>query len=138
MDLLASFAALTGQALAPADAPDSFNVLPALLGEKIDKPCRDYLVEQDNGGNALALRHGQWKFIPGNGPGKKGAGKRKAKVEHPAEKVAEKDLPPIVGQLYNLATDLSETTNIAAAHPDIVAKMAAKLEEIKTNGRSRP
>ena len=138
VDLLASFAALTGQPLAPADAPDSFNVLPALLGEKTDKPCRDYLVEQDNGGNALALRHGQWKFIPGNGGGKKGTHKRKAKVEHPAEKVAEKDLPPIAGQLYNLANDLSETTNIAAANPDIVAKMAAKLEEIKTNGRSRP
>ena len=39
VDMLATFAALTGQTL-PADAgPDSFNVLPALLGEPTAKPC---------------------------------------------------------------------------------------------------
>ena len=48
VDMLASFAALTGQKLADADGPDSYNVLPALLGQKTGTPCRDYLVEQNN------------------------------------------------------------------------------------------
>lgn len=59
-DLLASFAALTGQPL-PLDAgPDSENVLPALLG---DSPQgRQYLVNQ-NGSNAKAIRSGGYKYF---------------------------------------------------------------------------
>jgi arylsulfatase A-like enzyme len=136
VDMLASFAALTGQQLAPAAGPDSFNVLPALLGEKTGKPCREYLIEQDNAGNALALRKGPWKLMPGRARGK--GQRRKPEVEHPAEAVAKQNYPPTNVELYNLADDLSETKNVAAAHPDIVAEMAAKLEEIKSKGRSRP
>jgi arylsulfatase A-like enzyme len=114
VDMLASFAALTGQTLAAADGPDSFNVLPALLGQKTDTPCRDHLVSQNNDGIALALRQGPWKFIPN---------KRKQ--------------PAASGELYNLSEDLAETRNIAEQHPDIVKTMAAKLSEIRKAGRSR-
>ncbi len=137
VDMLASFAALTGQKLAPADGPDSFNVLPALLGQKTDTPCRDYLIEQENGGSVLALRHGQWKFIPGHAGGK-AAQNKKDIPERPSEAVAAKDLPPAIGELYNLDDDLSETKNIAAAHSDIVAEMSSKLAEIRTAKKSRP
>ena len=58
-------------------------------------------------------------------------------VEHPAEKVATANLPPIADQLYNLADDLSETKDIAAAHPDIVAEMSAKLDEIMKDGKKK-
>ena len=137
VDMLASFAALTGRQLADADAPDSFNVLPALLGEKSDKPCREFLIEQNNNGSALALRKNNWKYIPGHGGGK-AARRKKAEPEKPSEAVADRDLPPAGGELYNLTTDLSETKNIAAAHRDIVAEMSAKLEALKTKERSRP
>ncbi len=64
IDLLASFAALTGQRLPGSAAPDSFDILPALLGES--KQGRDHLVEQ---GPGLSLRKGLWKLIPlRNGP----------------------------------------------------------------------
>ena len=59
-----------------------FNVLPALLGEKLQEPCREYLVEQDNTGNALALRKGSWKFIPGAGKGKAEAKRRAGVLGH--------------------------------------------------------
>ena len=137
VDMLASFAALTGQNLAPADGPDSYDVLPALLGRKTDSPCRDSLVEQANKGTVLALRQGPWKYIPGYGGGK-AAQRKKDSPERPSEMVAECDLPPTTGALYNLADDLSETKNVAAAHPDIVKSMVAKLAEIKANGKSRP
>jgi hypothetical protein len=128
---------LTGQSLAAADGPDSFNVLPTLLGEKIDKPCREYLIEQNNTGTALALRKGPWKYVPGH-PGGKAARRKRAEPEKPSEAVADKDLPPASGQLYNLDDDLSETKNIAAAHPEIMAEMSAALARFKNNGRSRP
>ncbi len=41
-------------------------------------------------------------------------------------------------QLYNLAEDIGETNNVAAAHPDLVKEMTALLQRIRENGRSRP
>ncbi len=137
VDMLASFAALTGQKLAPADGPDSFNILPALLGEKTVQPGREYLIEQNNTGTAVALRKGNLKYIPGQGGGK-ATRRKKAQPERASEAVADRDLPPAAAALYDLSTDLSETKNMAAAHPDIVAAMATMLEELKTQGRSRP
>ncbi|MBM4040127.1 MAG: arylsulfatase [Planctomycetes bacterium] len=117
VDMLATFAALTGQTL-PADAaPDSFNVLPALLGEKPDPPCRDHLVEH---GNVLAIRKGQWKLIP-RGPAGKG---KKGPAGGP--------------ELYNLADDLGETKNLAGQHPDVVKEMSDLLDRVRDRGRSRP
>ncbi len=120
--MLATFAALTGQTL-PADAgPDSFNVLPALLGEKLDKPCRDHLVEH---GNVLAIRQGPWKLIPVQATGGPGKKERKKAIRRTPE-------------LYNLADDIGETTNLAAAHPDRVKEMTELLQRVRENGRSRP
>ena len=42
--------------------PDSFNVLPALLGES--PTGRDYVLEH---AGRVAIRQGKWKFIPGTG-----------------------------------------------------------------------
>jgi len=120
VDMLATLAALTGQKLVEAAGPDSFNVLPALLGRKPDKPCRDHLVEH---GNVLALRRGPWKLIPASAPG--AAGKKNKKRAGGAE-------------LYNLAEDIGETKNLAAAHPELVQEMTAQLQRIREKGRSRP
>ncbi len=105
MDLLASFAALTGQTVPKGQAPDSENHLDALLGAK--KTGREFLVEQSNGGAPYGFRHCTWKLVPG-GP--------KAKEAGPA--------------LYDLATDLGEAKNVADANPDRVAAMRAKLAEV--------
>jgi hypothetical protein len=40
--------------------------------------------------------------------------------------------------LYNLATDLSEKTNLAAAEPERVRQMQALLEKLIEDGRSTP
>lgn len=66
VDFAAAFAALVGHPLPAGAAPDSVNVLPALLGEL--KEGRDHLVEHAGG---LGLRKGPWKYIPprGRGPG---------------------------------------------------------------------
>ena len=126
VDMLASFAALTGQSLAPADGSDSLNVLPALLGEKCDKPCREYLVEQNNDASWVGLRKGPWKLLPeANARGKR----YMPLSERPAEAVAKKI------SLYNLTNDLSETKDISAVHPEIVAEMSAKLDEIWKGGK---
>jgi arylsulfatase A-like enzyme len=122
IDLLASFAALTGQPLAESDAPDSLNMLPALVGES--PAGREYVVLQGAGG--LALRRGNWKFIPPSRGLKRNAS---TNIE------LGNDTEP---QLYDLASDLGEQRNLAAAHPDRVQALGAELESLRSAGRSRP
>lgn len=121
VDFLASLAAFTDQKLGDADAPDSFNVLPALLGQS--KAGRESLVEQ---ASVLSLRAGAWKYIePAKGP----------KIQKNTNTETGNDPD---GQLYNLAGDLGETNNLAARHPDRAKAMAARLQQIRQNARSRP
>lgn len=114
VDLLASLAQLTGQNLAADAGPDSFNVLPALLGES--KRGRDHLVEHANG---LALREGTWKYIPG-------------------QKLAAKKGGDQPARLYDLTKDIGEVNNLASAHPGRVKAMEAHLQALQANARSRP
>ena len=108
VDLTASLAALTGQTLIAADAPDSLGVMDALLGK--DDKGRDHIIEHAGG---LAICMGGWKYIEQRGK----------KVPQP--------------QLYNLKDDVAETTNLAEKYPDQAKKMAARLEKIRTSGRTR-
>jgi arylsulfatase A-like enzyme len=122
VDLLASLAALVKQPLPDDAGPDSFNVLPALLGES--REGRHHLVEQ---ASRLAIRKGQWKYIP-KGRAAQGKGKKTAApaAEGPA------------GELYNLAEDIGETKDLAAANPETARELADLLQRIVADGRSRP
>ncbi len=101
VDMLATLASMTGRTLPEGSAPDSFNVLPALLGDS--RIGRSHSVHHSG---RLALREGSWKFIPaGTGPAVQ------------ANTVTQTGNAP-VDQLYDLAHDLGETRNVAAQHPE--------------------
>jgi len=121
IDLMASFASLTGQQLAQKDAPDSFDVLNALLGKTA--VGRDHLIEH---ARALSLIKGDWKYITPN---------RGAEINRNVNIELGNDPKP---QLYNLREDLGERRNLAEKHPERVRELAAMLEKIKAAGRSRP
>ncbi len=120
VDLLASFAALTGQTLTAADGPDSMDVSAALLG--VSTTGRAELVQE---AGALALRQGPWKYIEPNNKQKVAADTR---IELGNDSVA---------QLYNLTDDPGETRNLAPQQPDRAKAMADALTKIKQAGRSR-
>ena len=114
IDFLSSFAALTGQRLTDADAPDSYNVLDALLGRS--GIGRDQLVEH---AGTLSLIEGRWKYIePSGGP----------RMNKYTNTELGNDPQP---QLYDLSVDLGERRNVAAEHPDLVRDMAAQLKRIR-------
>jgi arylsulfatase A-like enzyme len=115
VDFLASLSALTGQSFDKSAAPDSQNNLPALLGET--KTGRDEVVLQGAGG--IALRRGDWKFIPPSRGQKKNAS---ANIE------LGNDTEP---QLYNLAEDLGEQNSLAEKQPERVRELAARLEQLR-------
>jgi arylsulfatase A-like enzyme len=127
IDLLATFAALLGRPL-PADAaPDSADVLPALLGKSATG--REELVEQ--GGPGLSLRAGKWKLITKAAPNPGAAAKKKAAAATPKGAGG----PP---ELYNLADDLSETHDLAGQQPERVKDLSDRLDRLRRDGRSRP
>jgi len=116
VDFLASFAALTHQSLPPEAAPDSFNVMPALLGES--KTGRDILIEQ---GGPLGVRQGLWKLIVAQK-----APPRKIALEDNDRPVRDTGAGGGL-QLFNLADDLAETKNLAEQQPDKAKELAEIL-----------
>jgi arylsulfatase A-like enzyme len=115
MDLPASCAALTGRKLAAGEAPDSRNVLPALLGKA--KAGRKELVEH---AGTLALVERSLKVI------EPGRGARYAPLTDTELGNAPKP------QLYDLATDRGERTNLATDRPETVTRLRKRLARIRT------
>ena len=121
VDFPASFAAFVDRKLEDDDAPDSFNVMPALLGESATG--RTHLVEH---ARTLSIRHGTWKLIePSRGP----------QVFTNTNIESGHDSAP---QLYDLSQDLGEQQNLAVRHPERVRELTNLLNEIRDAGRSRP
>lgn len=120
IDMLATFTAISGGSLATDAGPDSFNVLPALLGETGAAPVRDHLVLQINGPKPLAVRQGPWKLIT----------QRRVKDQAGTELNN--------AALYNLSEDLAEENNVAKKYPEKVKELSALLERVCSTPRSRP
>ncbi|MEZ4702826.1 MAG: arylsulfatase [Rhodothermales bacterium] len=122
IDLMASFAAMRNVPLTDADAPDSFDLQHTLIGHM--PAGREHLVEHNTGGT-LSIIRGDWKYIEPSD--------RAAYNAYTNTELGNAPTP----QLYNLADDPGERTNVAEAHPDIAAELAALLEGLKSAGRSR-
>jgi arylsulfatase A len=132
-DLLATIAAITGAELPPDSAEDSFNLLPALTGTAT-QPIRPYLITQAfRGAATLSIRRGHWKYLdhPGSGGNDYARGDLK-RFALPGT------APEAPGQLYDLANDPGETTNLYSQKPGIVEELKSLLQQSKTSGRSRP
>lgn len=117
VDMMATFCSVAEQPLPANAGPDSFDVLPALLGQTEFATARDHLVMQSNASNVLAIRKGPWKLVAWQRATNKGA-------------------PP--PQLYNLSQDPSETTDVADQNPEVVGELTALLIRLKGEGHSRP
>lgn len=117
-DLLATIAEILGTSLPPDAGEDSFSLLPLLRGGQTT--VRQHAVSCSMKG-LPGLRDGNWKLIFGQGSG----GWTKGKDEQPI-------------QLYNLAEDPGETTNVAHRHPERVTRMKQQMEQLITKGRSTP
>ncbi|MCG8583334.1 MAG: sulfatase [Pirellulales bacterium] len=126
IDILPTLAGLAGAKL-PERKIDGKDIAPLMRGEAGAKSPHEHLAWLHGGG---AVRSGKWKFYP-----RPDSPKRRRKKQNPPPKPAK---GPKV-QLYDLSTDLGETKNVAEAHPEVVAKLAAVhkalAEDIKENKR---
>ncbi|MBL6766170.1 MAG: arylsulfatase [Verrucomicrobiae bacterium] len=121
-DLFATCAAITHSPAIPNAGKDSRNILPLLLGNTPKTPIRDYAVHHSLWG-VFAIRQGDWKLIPHRGSG----GFSRPRDLDPAKIGG----PP--GQLYNLKVDPSETTNVWADHPEVVARLSKLLAAVQAH-----
>jgi len=124
-DLLATFAEVVGQPVPAGSGEDSFSFLATLLAKRARQPARQSLVT-DGVMGLFAVQEGPWKLIAGQGSGGESDSMNSPAATEPA------------GQLYNLADDIGETENLYTEKPEIVARLSARLEKIKREGRSRP
>jgi arylsulfatase A-like enzyme len=134
-DVMATCAEIVGATLPQQAAEDSYNMLPVLLGTQGNEPIRQYVLQQTIS-LAMSIRDGNWKYLDHRGSGGNN-------YDRPGEwgmspyKLMDTD-PDAPGQLYDLETDPGETTNLYSKHPEKVAQLKAKLEDLMDSGRSAP
>jgi arylsulfatase A len=132
-DVMATVAGIVDCDL-PADAAqDSFNMLPALLGATT--PIREFALQESWYG-FKSIRKGHWKYLDHQGSG--GNNYKRQGPWGPSEYALPDTAPDAPGQLYNLAEDPGETTNLYHEHPEIVKALKAKLDALVAAGRSAP
>jgi arylsulfatase A-like enzyme len=108
-DLLPTFCELASAP--PPDQTDGISFVPTLLGQADRQPAHPYLYwEFHEQGKKQAVRMGAWKGV------------RLHAAQDPNGPI----------ELYDLGTDIGETTDVAADHPDIVARIATVLREART------
>lgn len=122
VDVYATLAKIVGAKSTAQIAPDSLDLSEVLLG-KTKKNLRDHTVLHGIGG--LALRQGNWKYIPATAA-TDGMGSGANATD---ERFAAANIPEAL--LFNLATDPNETTNVIVQNPEKADELAKQLADLK-------
>jgi len=116
IDLLPTFVALAGGEVPREPAIDGRDISRLLMGTAREPAREAHYYFQ---GPALqAVRSGRWKLAVAAQP--EGMGRGKEAVPASLERA----------RLYDLEADLGETTDVAAAHPDVVARLRGLAERM--------
>ena len=128
IDLLPTVASLIGADL-PKHRIDGKDITPLLTAQPGAKSPQEAYFFYYNGGELQAVRSGTWKLVlphtyrtmQGQSPGKDGVpGKyRPVRIDAP--------------ELYDLAADVGETTNVAAANPEVVKRLTGYAEQARAD-----
>ena len=115
IDIVPTLMTLAGLPLPPAGSPnalDGIDIMPVLRGETPApvRPWYSYFDQSHNPGASVI--EGDWKL-----------------VAHEGDVLAPGKTANTTYELYNIATDPSEKTNVLKAHPDIVKRLKARLTE---------
>jgi arylsulfatase A-like enzyme len=103
-DFLPTAAEVAG--VKPPAGTDGISILPALTGRP-QKPHEYLYWEFFEGGFQQAVRQGDWKLV--------------------------RQAPRLKVELFDLKTDLTESRDVAAQHPDVVAKLSKYFQSARTD-----
>ncbi len=111
MDLYPTIAGWCGAVVPQDRTVDGCDIAPILMDEEgAGSPHEAFFYY--SGPNLEAVRVGKWKLHVYKTPGFHGGG-------------------GVVNELYDLETDIGETTNLAADHPDVVADLVRHIERAR-------
>jgi len=113
IDLLPTFVALAGGAVPATPVIDGRDITPILLGQSKESAREAHYYF--SGYELQAVRQGRWKLALVPQP--EGMGKQAAKTS-----------PGL--RLYDLDAEIGEQTDVAARHPDVVAKLQALADKM--------
>jgi len=125
IDIPATICAAAGVTLPENSLPDSYNLLPAMLGEKTAIK-RDHLVLQSGNGD-LAIRSGNLKYMPDVGLADGWYGGAKKKTVAPARP-----------GLFDLSKDPGEQKNLIKEQAANAKRLSDLLAKTKANPSTRP
>jgi arylsulfatase A-like enzyme len=113
IDLLPTFVALAGGTVPATPVIDGRDITPILLGQSKEsaRQAHYYFASYD----LQAVRQGRWKLALSPQP--EGMGKQAAKT------------PPGL-RLYDLDVDIGEQTDVAAQHPEVVARLKTLADKM--------
>ena len=134
-DIFATLASVVGNELSDDVAVDSYDMWPAMLGiQKEDDPIRPYMLTQSFRGE-FQLRQGDWKYLD-----HKGSGGNDYSQGRLTEYALPETAPVATGQLFNLAEDPGETTNLFFVETARREQMQTLLKELAKpkQGRTAP
>jgi arylsulfatase A len=132
-DIFATLASIVDFTLPDDAAVDSFDMLPVMTGKQDPvKPVRPHLLTQSFRGE-FQIRKGKWKYLDHQGSGGNNY-ERGALKKYEIKEAA----PEAPGQLYDLAADLEETTNLYFKQTEVRREMQSLLKRLKQEGRSAP
>jgi len=94
---------------------DGISLRPAFAGKPLDRNAPIFIEHENN----AFVREGDWKLVGRGVAGRQG-------------------VEPAKWELYNLASDRTETTNLAADYPEKVAELAAKWNRWAERARVYP
>ena len=129
VDLMATLASVTGQPAPGKAAPDSMDLSAVLLGKTEDDVRKEIVLHGIS--DALALRQGDWKYIPANAKGEASGMGRGAKATD-TRFVESRISEPL---LFNLATDPAEKTNVIEQFSEKAEEMQIRLDGIRKAAR---
>ena len=117
-DVMPTIAEITGTT--PAQGIDGISFAPTLLGRPDEQQQHEHVYWEFPGyGGQQAVRMGPWKAVRQN--------------------MLRKNNPtPLAIELYNLDGDIGEQHDVAAEHPDVVAKMRSIMKEDRTRSELFP
>jgi len=128
VDWLPTLVKLAGAPAASAKPLDGRDIWPVLTqGEA--SPHTHLLI--NTVGRSGAIRAGDWKLVRNgkDGTDDEGTGDQpKSRADKQSERRAARHAPDVI-ELFNLATDPAETTNLAASRPELVRDLITKLDQ---------